>query len=269
MLTREPAVAGTFYPGDAEELRLTVSKMLERAESEHSPQLPVKAIIVPHAGYQFSGEVAAKAFAPLRPYREQIKTVVLLGPAHRVYFKGIAAPAAENFKTPVGLIPVDQEAIVSTKQQYSFVQVLPESHREEHSLEVQLPFLQDVLDDFIIIPLLVGDAQPGQVEGVIDFLWGDESTLIVISSDLSHFHDYSTAKIMDGRTASAIEHLQAQGLSGEYACGYLPLSGMLLAARRRHLYPERVGLCNSGDTAGDRSRVVGYGAWVFREKGSQ
>ncbi|GBE09103.1 MAG TPA: AmmeMemoRadiSam system protein B [Gammaproteobacteria bacterium] len=267
MLTREPAVAGTFYPADPDVLRQTVCELLEKAGSKDRPSASIKAMIVPHAGYIYSGELAAQAYASLSMVSEKIKTVVLLGPAHKVYFRGIATPAADEFKTPLGTIPIDQNAVEGVLGKFPFVQRLPQSHRDEHSLEVQLPFLQEVLEDFYLIPLLVGDSRPDQVDKVIDYLWGDNSTLIVISSDLSHFHDYATARSMDSQTANAIETLQPQVLSGEFACGFLPVSGMLLTARRRQMWPERVGLCNSGDTSGDKSRVVGYGAWLFQEKG--
>lgn len=266
MQTREPAVAGAFYPADPGELRQQVVNMLDKA-SNLSP--PPKAIIVPHAGYIYSGELAAQAYASLQAERDRIKTVVLLGPAHRVYFRGIAAPAADAFRTPLGSIPVDQNAIESVLEKFPFVQRLPQSHRDEHSLEVQLPFLQEALANFRLIPLVVGDTTADQVDKVIDYLWGDESTLIVISSDLSHFHDYATAQTMDEQAASAIEGLQPQVLNGQLACGFLPISGLLLAARRRKISPDRVGLCNSGDTAGDKDRVVGYGAWLFKDQETQ
>ena len=259
--TREPAVAGAFYPAEPEVLHKQLTELLDKAED---PGDPPKAIIVPHAGYVYSGELAAKAYASLQGVREKIKTVVLLGPAHRVYFRGIAAPAADEFKTPLGTVPIAQNTIERVLEKFPYVQRLPQSHRDEHSLEVQLPFLQEVLDDFRLIPLVVGDSRPDQVDKVIDFLWGDESTLIVISSDLSHFHDYATAQAMDNKTAAAIESLQVHELNGQRACGFLPVSGMLLAARRRQMHPERIGLCNSGDTAGDKERVVGYGAWCFQ-----
>ncbi|MFW2440000.1 MAG: AmmeMemoRadiSam system protein B [Arenicellales bacterium] len=269
MLTREPAVAGTFYPADPEILQQTVSELLEKAEAKATSSAPIKALIVPHAGYIYSGELAAQAYASLLPERKKIKTVVLLGPAHRVYFHGIAAPAADKFRTPLGTIPIDQNSIDGMLEVFPFVQRSPESHRDEHSLEVQLPFLQEVLEEFRLIPLVIGDTEPDQVEKVIDYLWGDESTLIVISSDLSHFHDYATAQALDSQTASAIEGLQPQELNGQLACGFMPVSGLLLAARRKQLWPERVGLCNSGDTAGDKSSVVGYGAWLFQDKAVQ
>lgn len=261
--TREPAAAGTFYPADSDVLHQQVANMLDKAAFQGTHP---KAIIVPHAGYVYSGELAAQAYVSLQAERKKIKTVVLLGPAHTVYFSGIAAPAADEFRTPLGTIPIDQNAIKGLLEELPFVQRLPQPHRDEHCLEVQLPFLQEVLENFRLIPLVVGDARPDQVAKVIDYLWGDESTLIVISSDLSHFHDYATAQAMDRQTASAIESLQPEELNGQLACGYLPVSGLLLAARRRRISPERVGLCNSGDTAGDKDRVVGYGAWLFRDQ---
>lgn len=258
--TREPAVAGAFYPADSEVLHQQLTDMLDSASFQGTP---AKAIIVPHAGYIYSGQLAAQAYASLQAQREIIKTVVLLGPAHTVYFRGIAAPADDEFRTPLGTIPIDQKAIEGLVDKLEFVQRLPQPHRDEHCLEVQLPFLQEVLENFKLIPLVVGDASPDQVEKVIDNLWGDESTLIVISSDLSHFHDYETARALDSQTASAIEGLQTQELNGKRACGYLPVTGLLLAAQSRQIWPKRVGLCNSGDTAGDKIRVVGYGAWIF------
>jgi AmmeMemoRadiSam system protein B/AmmeMemoRadiSam system protein A len=264
--TRQPAVAGAFYPADSKVLHQQLTDMLDEAPVKATS---AKAIIVPHAGYIYSGQLAAQAYASLQGQREKIKTVVLLGPAHTVYFSGIAAPADDEFKTPLGTIPIDQKAIDGLVEKLEFVQRLPQPHRDEHCLEVQLPFLQEVLESFNLIPLVVGDADPDQVEKVIDNLWGDESTLIVISSDLSHFHDYETARTLDSQTASAIEGMQIEQLNGQRACGYLPVSGLLLAAQSRQISPKRVGLCNSGDTAGDKERVVGYGAWLFPEHQTQ
>jgi len=266
MLTREPAVAGTFYPADPDELYQTVNELLKKSQAKNASPFSIKAIIVPHAGYIYSGELAAQAYASLRDQKDKIKTLVLLGPAHKVHFRGIAAPDANEFKTPLGSVPVDQNAIENLIEKFPFVQRIPQAHRDEHSLEVQLPFLQGLLPDFSLIPLVVGDSLPDQVDKIVDFLWGNESTLIVISTDLSHFHSYTEAQTMDSQTADAIESLQPQGLNGDMACGYLPVSGLLLSARRRQMWPQRVGLCNSGDAAGDKSRVVGYGAWLFRQQ---
>lgn len=259
---RKPAVAGMFYPGDPDQLSSDVEAMLAQADSDLAPP---KAMIAPHAGYIYSGPVAATAYASLEQARSVIKTVVLLGPSHRVYFSGLAAPAADVFTMPVGPIPIDQQRIDQLMESCPFVQRNSAAHAQEHSLEVHLPFLQAQLDDFSLIPLVVGDARPEQVEQAIDFLWGDSATLIVISSDLSHYHDYTTARQLDSDTADAIEKLEPARLSGDKACGYLPVSGLLLAARRRNIYPQRVDLRNSGDTAGPRDQVVGYGAWLFHE----
>lgn len=259
---RQPAVAGTFYPADRAELQAQVTAMLAAVSETHEAP---KALIVPHAGYVYSGPVAASAYAALRPLRGTIETVVLLGPSHRVYFRGLAAPDAYEFGIPTARIAVDQNRIDDVIEAFPFVQRLPQAHQLEHSLEVHLPFLVEVLGAFRLVPLVVGDATPQQVEQVLDRLWGDARTLIVISSDLSHYHDYATARRLDGEAASAIEALEPQHLNGELACGYLPVSGLLLAARRHHATPERVDLRNSGDTAGPRDQVVGYGAWLFHE----
>jgi len=260
---RSPAVAGMFYPSDPAQLKRDVAAMLAQADARVTPP---KALIVPHAGYVYSGPVAARAYATLADARDRIRKVVLLGPSHRVYFKGLAAPLADEFATPLGTIAVDQRRIDQLAGRYPFVQRLPDAHVQEHSLEVHLPFLQAQLDDFELIPLVVGDATPEQVAQVLNDLWGDDSTLIVISTDLSHYHDYATAKKLDGETASLIEHLQPEALSGERACGFLPVSGLLLAARQRGIRPERLDLRNSGDTAGPRDQVVGYGAWALHDR---
>jgi hypothetical protein len=259
---RNPAVAGMFYPGNPVQLSQDVDAMLAQV---HSVPAPPKALIVPHAGYIYSGPVAASAYASLKQARSSIHTVVLLGPSHRVYFNGLAAPEEDEFAMPMGSIAVEQVRIAQLVENFPFVQRSAAAHAQEHSLEVHLPFLQALLDDFSLIPLVVGNARPEQVEQVVDYLWGDDETLIVVSSDLSHYHDYATARQIDAETAREIEHLDVEHLSGDKACGYLPVSGLLLAARRRGIRPERVDLRNSGDTAGPRDKVVGYGAWVFHE----
>ncbi|HHO67686.1 MAG TPA: AmmeMemoRadiSam system protein B [Gammaproteobacteria bacterium] len=255
---RQPAVAGMFYPDDPALLQQQVEDFLAGEEAAAGP--PPKALIVPHAGYIYSGPVAARAYARLKPLRSRIRRVVLLGPAHRVAFRGLAASSARYFATPLGLVPVDQaavEQILSLPQ----VQVLDEAHRDEHSLEVQLPFLQTVLDDFSLVPLVVGDAEPGEVAEVLEQLWDGDETLFVISSDLSHYHDYETARTIDSATSRAIEQLHPEAIHYEQACGRNPLNGLLLAARRHGLQAHTLDLRNSGDTAGPRDRVVGYGAY--------
>jgi AmmeMemoRadiSam system protein B len=257
---RIPAVSGMFYPADSEELRTLVRNFLD--ETEASGSVP-KAIIAPHAGYIYSGAVAASVYARLTPAHKTINRVVLLGPSHRVSLEGLAATSMQSFATPLGEIPVDRQAIdeVLTLPQVS---VLEQAHAQEHSLEVQLPFLQEVLEDFKIIPLVVGNATPEQVGVVLEKLWGGAETLIVISSDLSHYHDYETAQKIDKLTSQAIENLRPEDIQHEQACGRHPINGLLYVARAKNMQAQTIDLCNSGDTAGPKNQVVGYGAYVFK-----
>jgi AmmeMemoRadiSam system protein B len=227
-----------------------------------SMQPAPKAIVVPHAGYIYSGSIAASAYARLVPARERIKRVVLLGPSHRVAFNGLAVSSADFFRTPLGKIPLDKKAIESITR-LPQVQILDEAHRMEHSLEVHLPFLQSILVEFSLIPIVVGDADSSQVAQVLEQLWGGEETLIVISSDLSHYHGYEIAQKMDRKTSNAIEALNPAGIGVDQACGRNPLNGLLVAAAHHGLRAMTLDLRNSGDTAGTRDRVVGYGAYVF------
>lgn len=259
---RPAAVAGAFYPGEAGVLKHDIQAMLASAAAPADATLP-KAMIVPHAGYIYSGPIAASAYARLIPLRHQIKRVVLLGPVHRVPVRGLALPGVDGFETPLGSIALDQQAMAQVASMPQVVESFP-AHAMEHSLEVQLPFLQMVLDDFSLVPLAVGDATPEEVAEVLEQLWGGPETLIVISSDLSHYLPYDLARRMDHETAQAILAL-ASPVSHEQACGGTPVNGLLLAARHHHLRPHLLDLRNSGDTAGDRSRVVGYGAFAFEE----
>jgi hypothetical protein len=256
---RNPAVAGLFYPDDPRELRAMVEDFLGAVQATGS--VP-KAIIAPHAGYIYSGPVAASAYARIQPARGRITRVVLLGPAHRVGFHGLALSSADYFQTPLGSITVDQEAVkkISGLPQ---VHVMDAAHRQEHSLEVHLPFLQEVLGEFSLVPLVVGDAEPNEVAEVLDALWGGPETLIVISSDLSHYHDYKTAQRLDRATSQAIEQLRLEDIQYDHACGRNPVSGLLQVARQRGLKAKTVDLRNSGDTAGSHDQVVGYGAYIF------
>lgn len=224
---------------------------------------PPKALIVPHAGYIYSGATAALAYAQLASVRSTIRRVVLLGPVHRVPVRGLALAGASAFATPLGDVPVDQAAIALLSSLPQVV-VSPAAHALEHSLEVHLPFLQSVLENFSLVPLAVGNATPGEVAQVLEALWGGPETLIVISSDLSHFLPYRTAQALDGETAQRILAMDGP-LTHAQACGGTPINGLLLAAQNHHLKPRLLGLCNSGDTAGDRSRVVGYAAFAFSE----
>ncbi|MCX7192123.1 MAG: AmmeMemoRadiSam system protein B [Proteobacteria bacterium] len=257
---RPPAVAGMFYPADAGELAHQVQAFLDRARPF---DLNVKALIVPHAGYLYSGAIAATAYATLRAVSKKIRRVILLGPTHRVAVRGLALPGADAFETPLGRIKLDQEAAYAISHLPQVV-VSAAVHAQEHSLEVQLPFLQSVLADFTLLPLAVGMANADEVAEALESLWGGEETLIVISSDLSHYLPYATSQRVDLETVQAILNLE-QPISHERACGGTPVSGLILAARRHHLTPHLLDLRNSGDTAGDRDRVVGYAALAFTQ----
>jgi hypothetical protein len=235
--------------------------LLKAAAKEAALTGVIKALIVPHAGYIYSGPIAASAYAALFPLRETIRRVVLLGPTHRVFIAGLALPGVQAFETPLGRIPVDQDAVHFLKPLRQ-VSTSPAAHELEHSLEVQLPFLQQVLSDFQLVPLAVGDASPKAVAEVIEVLWGGAETLIVVSSDLSHYLPYDTARKVDQSTCACIMDLR-QIESHEQACGATPVNGLLLAARHHRLTPHLLDLRNSGDTAGDQARVVGYAAFAF------
>ncbi|MDP2432034.1 MAG: AmmeMemoRadiSam system protein B [Pseudomonadota bacterium] len=260
---RPPAVAGTFYPADPSELSAMLRRLLAEAQP---PPLRPKALIAPHAGYIYSGAIAAGAYALLRPLRASIKRVILLGPVHRVWTPGLALPGVEAFETPLGRVLLDQEAIAAIDG-LDQIQVHPAAHAQEHSLEVQLPFLQSVLDDFTLVPLAVGGAGPNAVAEVLEVLWGGAETLIVVSSDLSHFLPYDQAQHVDRATVHDILRFNGH-LVGEQACGCHPINGLLLAAHKHGLAPHLLDLRNSGDTAGDRNRVVGYASIAFTEVAS-
>ncbi|UCV17432.1 AmmeMemoRadiSam system protein B [Ferribacterium limneticum] len=259
--TRPPAVAGAFYPGDPAKLSGTVDQLL--AEANATPVSQPKALIVPHAGYVYSGSTAATAYAALAPWSKHIHRVILLGPTHRVAVDGIALPEAEAFSTPLGTIRLDAQAIAAIADLPQIV-FSDHVHAFEHSLEVHLPFLQRVLEHFTLVPLAVGHATPEAVGQILDRLWGGPETLIVVSSDLSHFLGYATAQQVDAETCRHIMQLDTH-IHPEQACGAYPINGLLLAARQRGLKPTLLGLCNSGDTAGDKARVVGYAAFSFTE----
>ncbi len=257
---RVPAVAGTFYPDEPSRLRSEVAQLLSKAKPVGPPP---KALIVPHAGYVYSGPVAAHAYAQILPVARQIKRIVLLGPAHRVPVNGLALPIAERFATPLGEIELDAEAI---KQLAGLPQVITAEspHAMEHSLEVHLPFLQTVLGKFKLVPMVVGRASPDEVAEVLERLWGGPETLILISSDLSHFLPYDLARQIDTDSVQHILKLDAR-LNHEQACGATPVNGLMVLARRKGLHPKLLDLRNSGDTGGDKSRVVGYASLAFYE----
>lgn len=259
-IVRPSAVAGLFYPAEAERLRQVIAHDLQQAVPAQA--ITPKALIVPHAGYVYSGPVAASAYRHLEPLRETIKRVVLIGPSHRVPFDGLALSSADWFETPLGLVPVDRHAEAELMG-IDGVQVLEQAHAREHCLEVQLPFLQYLLEDFRIVPIVAGHASPKLVSQVLETLWGGAETLIVISSDLSHYLDYDSARQIDGETSDAIVHLDNSHIDGFHACGCVGINGLLHYARQHDLSGRVLDLRNSGDTAGRKDSVVGYGAYLF------
>ena len=255
---RPAAIAGQFYPANPVELEQMVKSLLNSVENIPSPS---KAIIAPHAGLIYSGPIAATVYASLLAIKEKINRVVLLGPSHRVHLKGMALSSTGYYETPLGTVEIDQDAY-DTVRDLSQVTVTDAAHAQEHSLEIHLPFLQIVLDQFKLVPIVVGYASPQEVAEVLEILWGDEETQIIISSDLSHFHDYETAKQMDLLTSKAIKNLQLESIGPQQACGCMPIRGLLQLARIKQLNVKTLDLRNSGDTAGSKDRVVGYGAYA-------
>ncbi|HXQ31097.1 MAG TPA: AmmeMemoRadiSam system protein B [Steroidobacteraceae bacterium] len=260
---REPAVAGAFYPAAASDLRAALAALLGHASADAHPAPPAKALIVPHAGYVYSGSVAAAAYVRLVTRRSEISKVVIIGPSHRAYFQGIALPEADAFATPLGEIRID----VAGKARLAArgdVLVSDAPHELEHCIEVQLPFLQTVLDEFTLIPLLAGVASPQYVASVLTDVWGGPETLVLASSDLSHYHPYGSAQQLDAQTAAAIVARHSR-LSGEQACGAVAINGLMARARELGLAVDEIAHLNSGDTSGDRARVVGYGAFALHD----
>lgn len=257
---RPAAVAGMFYPADPQVLADTVGALLAAVAPAPTSAQP-KALIAPHAGYIYSGPIAASAYALLRPYARSIRRVVLLGPCHRVAVRGLAVPHAQAFATPLGEVALDKEAITAALTLPHVVRS-DAPHAQEHSLEVHLPFLQTVLDDFVLAPFAVGQATPEEVAAVLDLLWGGAETLIVVSSDLSHYLAYIDAQRCDRLSAAAIARLEPLS-SHQQACGATSINGLIAAAQRHGLTPQLLDLRNSGDTAGDRARVVGYTSFAF------
>jgi AmmeMemoRadiSam system protein B len=259
---RPPAVAGLFYPQDAQELRRTVERHIDACDRVGAARQP-KALIVPHAGYPYSGDVAGCAYRLLRDSKAPIRHVVLLGPSHRVPMRGLAVPSVDAFATPLGEVPVDQTNRQRLRE-LGLVGVSDAPHAIEHSLEVQLPFLQVVLGKFDMLPIAIGLSPPDQVARALDGAWNGPDTLIVVSSDLSHYHTSEEARQLDARSTQAIQQMRSD-LADEQACGARAINGLMQVARRRGLAVELLDQRNSGDTAGDRSRVVGYGSYAVFE----
>lgn len=260
-VVRAPAVAGMFYPSRADSLRSDVASYIAHGRKTAGSIKP-KALIAPHAGYAYSGPIAGSAYACLSRMADEITRVVLLGPSHRVAFSGIARSGAEAFETPLGDVPLDNGSD-ATLAAFDFVIVNDRAHRDEHSLEVHLPFLQCALKSFELVPLVVGNTSPESVHDVMEKLWGGRETLIVVSTDLSHYLPYDHARRVDEVTTIAIEKLSPEKIHFDQACGALAVQGLLLSARKHGLKATTVDLRNSGDTAGDKNAVVGYGAYAF------
>lgn len=263
---RPAAVAGTFYPASVQALTKMVDGMLSEARAEEAEvlgRLRPKALIVPHAGLIYSGPIAASAYALLAPIAATVERVVIVGPAHHVYVGGLAAGESSAMETPLGEIQVDNKALAHAPS----VERSERAHAPEHSIEVQLPFLQRILPHATVVPLLASDATAEQVGQVLEQLWGGPETLIVVSSDLSHYLSYDAARVMDGDTATRIVALDPRPLDHRRACGAAGINGLLWVARRKGLRPRLLDLRSSGDTAGTRERVVGYGAFSFEEAG--
>ncbi len=262
MRVRHAAVAGSFYPDDPDTLSRNIDAMLFEVDESAHTKSP-KALIAPHAGYIYSGPTAAAGYSLLEP--DRISRVVLLGPTHRVLLSGLAVPDIDVFETPLGKVPLDRDAIrqiIDLDQ----VHIDNESHAYEHSLEVHLPFLQKQLNNFKLVPLAVGQARPEHISEVLDILWGGKETVIIISSDLSHFHPYESARRMDLETVETIIK-KSRPVSHEQACGATPINGLLAAMVKHPLIPKLIDFRNSGDTAGPRDQVVGYASIAFYEEG--
>jgi len=259
---RRAAVSGSFYPGEPAALAAEVASYVSAVPA--AGRAPPKAIIAPHAGYMYSGAIAGSIYARLAPLADVVKRVILAGPAHRVYVSGVAVPSVDAFASPLGTVALDTQTLARLRT-LPFVEVSDPAHAHEHSLEVHLPFLQSMLGSFALVPILVGAASTEEMTVLFDGVWGGRETLIVVSSDLSHYLPYESARDRDRDTAHAIVGFEAT-LVPEQACGAAPINGLLRAARRRGMAAELVDLRNSGDTSGSRDRVVGYGAFAFTER---
>ncbi len=264
---REPQLAGTWYPGDAQALGMAVDDYIASAETMAPQRLDrLKAVIAPHAGYRYSGPVAGSAYAQVAAIGERINRVVLFGPSHHVGFRGLAVSGADAFRTPLGTVPIDRDA-VRHLMNLPFVQHMEAAHAREHSLEIHLPFLQRAIGDFSLVPVVTGDASPGQVAEALAHLWGGPETLVVISTDLTHFLDYDTARRVDAATSLSIVGCQPDAIGDDHACGRVGLKGLLEIGHRHTIDVDLLDLRSSGDTSGRRDQVVGYGSWAAMDVG--
>lgn len=260
-ITRPPAVSGLFYPDDPVELRANIDGFIDRVSRRNRAPSPPVAMIVPHAGYIYSGAVAASAYAELRDWVSSYRRVVLIGPAHRVAFQGIALPDVEVFASPLAEMQLDLQAVQELLS-LPFVAQNECAHAAEHSLEVQLPFLQTVLADVLLVPLLVGDCTAEMLDAALELVV-DADTLVVVSSDLSHYQPYAVAQALDTETCASIVR-GSPSIDHQHACGATAVNGLAIYAQRHHWSAELLDLRNSGDTAGSRDQVVGYASLVYR-----
>lgn len=260
MIIRPPAVAGTLYDADTQRLLAQVESWLNEGVAKTTPKTP-KALVVPHSGYHYSGKTAAAAYRLLEPVYDSIRRVVILGNSHRDTINGFALPGVDVFKTPLGDVKVDPHAVQHLLNEPD-VQELPEAHRLEHSIEVQLPFLQTVLEDFVIVPLIVGNNDPKRVAELLKPLWGAEETLIVISTGLSRKRPQSEARSQDAHSAERIRKMKID-FSYPEACGFNALNGFLYLAKEKHLDSKCLALSTSADTNGLKDRVRGFGSFAF------
>ena len=270
---RPAAVAGQFYPGTAEELGRQVDALLNEARGQIDPGIAndesPEALIVPHAGYRYSGAIAASAYARLGGAVKQISRVVLIGPAHRVRLKGVAFSGADYFDTPLGRVPLDVDTVKQCVRQFPFASIGNKAHQHEHSLETQLPFLQRCLSRFKLVPMVVGAADPLEIAQLLSYLWGNRESVVIVSSDLSHYKPYKQAKQIDTFTSQAITALNPDPITYEHACGQVGIRGLLHVARQRKLVAAKIDVRNSGDTADRKDQVVGYGSFGFYSAGQR
>ena len=256
---KQADVAGMFYPGEEASLRQMVDGFIQKALSF---DLRPRAIIAPHAGYIYSGSIAGTAYKTIAAVRDQIENVIIMSPAHRFYLRGIALHMADAFATPLGNIPVNI-GIVKKIKQFSSVQWEERSFIQEHGLETHLPFIQRAFKPGIkIVPMIVGECQESEVAEILESVWEDPRNFVIISSDLSHFHSYADAKKLDRNTVDLIQNLDSQSLDTEFACGHYPICGLLNLARNRKLKIKALDIRSSGDTAGSKESVVGYGSFA-------
>lgn len=256
---RKPTVAGLFYPSETDNL----SKLITDLLNQKPPVSFTKMLIVPHAAYQYIGEILAQSYLHLFSRSQQIKTVVLLTPSHHIKFNGIAITSKDCYLTPFGEVIIDSDAMM-TLLNFPQVVMFDDAHIKEHSIEIHLPFLQTILPSFSLVPLIIGETNSYNILEILEKLWEQEETLIIASMNLSHYQTYNIAQELDQRTSQAIESLHWQSLQTNQICNIHLISSLLQLAHQKSLTPKTIKVCNSGDLTGIKNRVVGYGAFIFQ-----